>query len=371
MEYDWQLFLSEKSWLSPYVCIHFIITLGLKSKCVCSLQKKWVTDKKLPFQRERKKYQHFFLFFSTLPSTVLITRDGLVFIAGWYNRCETTARCNICLILPPSSVFTTGSIPEQYLSDSQFAVNLLPCAEPICQIPPGCKNPKWVIRVVAMPGKKVNQFQPWKVGWLVCERGKVGFCSFTCRPYQFASDEGICCKLATIAPCWCRGLLAEHPTHEMSLRRILLAACQSSSPCFRCFDQSVMMFVNRMVPPPGIGKRTKDWCNWRISGWKLGHRGDEGWSQWCWNWFAATVSSTPVTFVTFTRLLRISLRALLHKFNLVFFHTFPASFKMPADVDCVYRVCNGQSGGVICLLKIFIDYLFAQNIHWLNWIWEF
>ena len=75
----------------------------------------------------------------------------------------------------------------------------------------------------------------------------------------------------------------------------------------------------------------------------------------------ATVS-TPVTFVTFTRLLRISLRALLHKFNLVFFHTFPASFKMPADVDCVYRVCNGQSG---CC------YLFAQNIHRLNSISEF
>ena len=111
MEYDWHFFFIRKSWLSPYVCIHFIITLGLKSKCVCSLQKKWVTDKKLPFQRERKKIvsTFFFLFFSTLPSSVLITPDDLVFIAGWYNRCEATARCNICLILTPSSssVFTS------------------------------------------------------------------------------------------------------------------------------------------------------------------------------------------------------------------------------------------------------------------------
>ena len=246
---------------------------------------------------------------------------------------------------------------------SLSAVNLLPCAEPICQIPPGCKNPKWVIRVVAMPGKKVNQFQPWKVGWLVCERGKVGFCSFTCRPYQFASDEGICCKLATIAPCWGRGHLAGHPTHEMSLRRILLAHCQSSSPCFRCFDQSVMMFVNRMVRPRGIGSSQNVQ--------KIAAAGESCLktpASWRWRLIvvlklvrAATVS-TPVTFVTFTRLLRISLRALLHKFNLVFFHTFPASFKMPADVDCVYRVCNGQSG---CC------YLFAQNIHRLNSISEF
>ena len=99
---------------------------------------------------------------------------------------------------------------------------------------------------------------------------KVGFCSFTCRPYQFASDEGICCKLATIAPCWGRGHLAGHPTHEMSLRRILLAHCQSSSPCFRCFDQSVMMFVNRMVRPRGIGSQNvqkiaaeESWWRWR------------------------------------------------------------------------------------------------------------
>ena len=307
---------------------------------------------------------------------MLITPDDLVFIAGWYNRCEATARCNICLILPPSSsssvftsfhnrvhpkaVFVWFSVWPYSLS----AVNLLPCAEPICQIPPGCKNPKWVIRVVAMPGKKVNQFQPWKVGWLVCERGKVGFCSFTCRPYQFASDEGICCKLATIAPCWCRGLLAEHPTHEMSLRRILPATLPIfQPPCFRCFDQSVMMFVNRMVRPRGIGSSQNVQ--------KIAAAGESCLktpASWRWRLIvvlklvrAATVS-TPVTFVTFTRLLRISLRALLHKFNLVFFHTFPTSFKMPADVDCVYRVSNGQSAGC---------YLFAQNIHRLNSISEF
>ena len=88
--------------------------------------------------------------------------------------------------------------------------------------------------------------------------------------------------------------------------------------------------------------------------------GDEGW-WWCWNWFAATVSA-PVTFVTFTRLLRIS-RALLHKFNLVFpafspHFPFCLPVQMPADSDCVYRVSNGNQ-------------LFAQNIHWLNWISEF
>ena len=132
---------------------------------------------------------------------------------------------------------------------------------------------------------------------------------------------------------------------------------------FRCFDQSVMMFVNRMVRPRGIGSSQ--------NAQKIAAAGESCLktpASWRWRLIvvlklvrAATVS-TPVTFVTFTRLLRISLRALLHKFNLVFFHTFPASFKMPADVDCVYRVCNGQSG---CC------YLFAQNIHRLNSISEF
>ena len=177
---------------------------------------------------------------------------------------------------------------------------------------------------------------------------KVGFCSFTCRPYQFASDEGICCKLATIAPCWGRGHLAGHPTHEMSLRRILLAACQSSSPCFRCFDQSVMMFVNRKVRPRGIGSQNVQ----KIAA-------EESWWRWremrCWNWFAATVS-TPVTFVTFTRLLRIS-RALLHKFNPVFPH-----------------ISRSNAGRLwLCLPRLnqAAFHLFAQNIHWLNRIWEF
>ena len=64
-------------------------------------------------------------FFLTLPSGVLITPDDLVFIAGWHNRCEATARCNICLILPPessSAVFTSFHnwvhLSCLYLSDS-------------------------------------------------------------------------------------------------------------------------------------------------------------------------------------------------------------------------------------------------------------
>ena len=152
------------------------------------------------------------------------------------------------------------------------------------------------------------------------------------------------------------GTLAEHPTHEMSLRRILLAAV----PIFQ--------------PPVFPVLTSRSWClliEWfdlaelDLKTYKrllllenLG--GDEGW-WWCWNWFAATVSA-PVTFVTFTRLLRIS-RALLHKFNLVFpafSPHFPSCLpvQMPADSDCVYRVSNGNQ-------------LFAQNIHWLNWISEF
>ena len=261
-------------------------------------------------------------------------------------------------------VSTTGSILEPFL----FFVRFSQCSAsswpipPSCELvtlcstypsnPPGCKNPKWVISLPS--GKKVNQFPPRKSDdWLLW---KVGFCSFTCRPYQFASDEGICCKLATIAPCCSRGQLAEHPTHEMSLRRILLAAV----PIFQ--------------PPVFPVLTSRSWClliEWfdlaelDLKTYKrllllenLG--GDEGW-WWCWNWFAATVSA-PVTFVTFTRLLRIS-RALLHKFNLVFpafspHFPFCLPVQMPADSDCVYRVSNGNQ-------------LFAHNIHWLNWISEF
>ena len=294
----------------------------------------------------------------------------------WFNVhwqaqqvCGAASRCNICLIQTPSSasVFTSFHNWLHPRALSIFFVQFShQCSSwpipPSCELvtlcstypsnPPGCKNPKWVISLPS--GKKVNQFPPRKSDdWLLW---KVGFCSFTCRPYQFASDEGICCKLATIAPCCSRGQLAEHPTHEMSLRRILLAAV----PIFQ--------------PPVFPVLTSRSWClliEWfdlaelDLKTYKrllllenLG--GDEGW-WWCWNWFAATVSA-PVTFVTFTRLLRIS-RALLHKFNLVFpafSPHFPSCLpvQMPADSDCVYRVSNGNQ-------------LFAQNIHWLNWISEF
>ena len=172
------------------------------------------------------------------------------------------------------------------------------------------------------------------------------------RPYQFASDEGICCKLGTIAPLpkLPPALGIQSPTHEMSLRRIALAQL----PIFKsCFDRSVMMFVNRTARPRRIGSCTKDRSYRRI--WTKTQRwsremkvGVETGSQ---------LPSPPlVTFVTFTRLSRITLCALSHKFNLVFlpcfFRRFPGlRFQMPADSDCVYRVCNGQSGAAFVCFK--------------------
>ena len=74
-----------------------------------------------------------------------------------------------------------------------------------------------------------------------------------------------------------------------------------------------------------------------------------------------------VTFVTFTRLSRITLCALSHKFNLVFpLPFFPRRFpglrfQMPADSDCVYRVCNGQSGAAFVCFKYSLIKLDFRN----------
>ena len=200
---------------------------------------------------------------------------------------------------------------------------------------------------------------------MVCEQQKtwILFIYMAGRPYQFASDEGICCKLGTIAPLpkLPPALGIQSPTHEMSLRRIALAQL----PIFKsCFDRSVMMFVNRAARPRRIGSCTKDRSYRRI--WKKTLRwsremkvGVETGSQ---------LPSPPlVTFVTFTRLSRITLCALSHKFNLVFpLPFFPRRFpglrfQMPADSDCVYRVCNGQSGAAFVCFKYSLIELDFRN----------
>ena len=174
------------------------------------------------------------------------------------------------------------------------------------------------------------------------------------RPYQFASDEGICCKLGTIAPLpkLPLALGIQSPTHEMSLRRIALAQL----PIFKsCFDRSVMMFVNRTARPRRIGSCTKDRSYQRI--WTKTQRwstemkvGVETGSQ---------LPSPPlVTFVTFTRLSRI----------LRFIAQIQSSF-FPADFPV--RVSKCRQTVIVFTASVTgnqAPHLFASNIHWLNWI---
>ena len=165
------------------------------------------------------------------------------------------------------------------------------------------------------------------------------------------------CPLPKLPP----ALGIQSPTHEMSLRRIALAQL----PIFKsCFDRSVMMFVNRTARPRRIGSCTKDRSYRRI--WTKTQR----WSTEM-EVGVETGSQLPppplVTFVTFTRLSRITLCALSHKFNLVFLspffpRRFPGPrFQMPADSDCVYRVCNGQSGAAFVCFKYSLIKLDFRN----------
>ena len=157
------------------------------------------------------------------------------------------------------------------------------------------------------------------------------------------------CPLPKLPP----ALGIQSPTHEMSLRRIALAQL----PIFKsCFDRSVMMFVNRTARPRRIGSCTKDRSYQRI--WTKTQRwstemkvGVETGSQ---------LPSPPlVTFVTFTRLSRITLCALSHKFNLVFLPRF-----FPADFPV--RVSKCRQTVIVFTASVTgnqAPHLFASNIH--------
>ena len=173
---------------------------------------------------------------------------------------------------------------------------------------------------------------------------KVGFCSFTCGPYQFASDEGICCKLATIAAAG-----GSWPVGRIQHMKCLFAepcwpACQSSSPVF-----SVMMFVNRMVQPRRIGSQSVE----RESCPKTEMRADLG---------AETGSQLPTPLRWHLWLLRDFWEYLaLYCTNPIWF--FPQiSFKCRQTVIVFTVSLTGNQAAF---------QLFAQNIHWLNWILEF
>ena len=80
---------------------------------------------------------------------------------------------------------------------------------------------------------------------------------------------------------------------------------------------------------------------------------DEGW---CWNWFAATVSSSGDIcdfYETFENNPLRFIAQIQSSFSSPFFpRRFPGPrFQMPADSDCVYRVCNGQSGAAFVCFK--------------------
>ena len=128
-------------------------------------------------------------------------------------------------------------------------MNLIPpafhqfCQPPIS--PPSSESLKWVISRGAE--KKGKSVPGWK-SRLVCEQQKtwILFIYMAGRPYQFASDEGICCKLGTIAPCLsCPRLLASRAQHMKCLfDESRSHSCQSSRAVLT--GQSWCLLIERL-----------------------------------------------------------------------------------------------------------------------------
>ena len=183
------------------------------------------------------------------------------------------------------------------------------------------------------------------------------------RPYQFASDEGICCKLGTIAPCpSCPRLLASRAQHMKCLfDESRSHSCQSSravltgqSWCLLIerLDLAELDLVQKIAATGESGRKLWD-----------GRERDEGW---CWNWFAATVSSSGDICDFYETFENNPLRFIAQIQSSFSSRFFPADFPV--------RVSKCRQTVIVFTASVTgnqTPHLFASNIHWLNWISEF
>ena len=226
--------------------------------------------------------------------------------------------------------------------------------------PPSRESLKWVISRGAE--KKVNQFQAGNLDWFVSST-KVGFCSFTwpAGRINLPLMRVFVANWARLPPCpSCPRLLASRAQHMKCLfDESRSHSCQSSRAVLT--GQSWCLLIERLDLAEldlEVYKRSQLPENLDENS-KMVDR-DEGW---CWNWFAATVSSSGDIcdfYETFENNPLRFIAQIQSSFSSPFF---------PAD----FPVCVSKCRQTVIVFTASVTgnqapHLFASNIHWLNWI---